>query len=221
MKKTFRLFSASLVLALCLGMTACQSSQHKTSTKSSTKTQMTSKSSQKKSSSQSSKGQEKNSSSSSSASSSSQADKKQEPEQKQDGKSSENSSLNLDALTQGDYSSIAGTWTDASGRVIVISPQGRISVLGTRGTMTIGRDGKGEALMTVTYDDGSSFGILIYGAGQAIPERHFQSGQADPSDTSKDRLVTAYSDNLDQGGSEQFKNQVLYKSSNDYSSLSQ
>ncbi len=198
MKKTFRLFSASLVLALCLGMTACQSSQHKTSTKSSTKTQMTSKSSQKKSSSQSSKGQEKNSSSSSSASSSSQADKK-----------------------QGDYSSIAGTWTDASGRVIVISPQGRISVLGTRGTMTIGRDGKGEALMTVTYDDGSSFGILIYGAGQAIPERHFQSGQADPSDTSKDRLVTAYSDILDQGGSEQFKNQVLYKSSNDYSSLSQ
>lgn len=75
--------------------------------------------------------------------------------------------------------------------------------------------------MTVTYDDGTSFSILMYGAGQPIPDRHFQNSQADPSDTSKDRLVTAYSDILDSSGTDQFKNQVLYKSSDDYSSLVQ
>ena len=221
MKKTFRLFSVILVVVVSLGMTACHSNSHKTTSKTSSKTHMTtrSKSSTKKSSSQTSKQEQKGSSAT--TSSSSQEKKNGDSQQKQGEKSAANSSFNFDALTQGDYSSIAGTWSDASGRVIVISPQGRISVLGTTGSITVSRDGKGEALMSVTYDDGTSFGILMYGAGQSIPDRHFQIGQADPSDTSKDRLVTAYSDILDQGGSDQFRNQVLYKTSNDYSSLAQ
>ncbi|MGT2930272.1 DUF6287 domain-containing protein [Streptococcus dentasini] len=122
------------------------------------------------------------------------------------------------ALASGDFSSLAGTWSDANGRTLIIAPDGSANILGTPASITVTRDGKGEALMMVTYEDGTSLGILMYSAGERIPDRHFQSG-ADTSDNSRNRLVTAASDVLDEGGSDQFKNQVLYKTSADYEGL--
>lgn len=218
MRKSFRLLSLTLAVCLSIGMTACNKPNRETrqtKTHQTLKPQAKSKKSSSKSSSHKASTKQKAKSSSSSNQAENNSDNKEAETP------SASSSFNLEALTKGDYTSISGTWADSSGRVVVISPQGRISVLGTTGSISVSRDGKGEALMTVTYDDGTSFSILMYGAGQPIPDRHFQNSQADPSDTSKDRLVTAYSDILDSSGTDQFKNQVLYKSSDDYSSLVQ
>ncbi|MFC3931860.1 DUF6287 domain-containing protein [Streptococcus dentapri] len=198
-KKIAIILSVSLVILLSLGSWGCSRNQSQPSNKSAESTQLASRST--------SKASTKNSDSQSSST----TDTSNSDDSTQN--SSAESSFDYDALENGDFSTITGIWADANGRTMIISPEGQINVLGTAGTIEVSRDGKGEALMTITYTDATSLGMLMYSAGEKIPDRHFKSGDTDPSDTNKNRIVSPSSDIFDEEGTQQFLNQVFYKTS--------
>lgn len=120
------------------------------------------------------------------------------------------SAIDDTGLANGDYSSLAGTWADANGRQLIIDSDGQVDLNGLSGNLTVGQDGKGETLVTITFEDDTNLTALIYKAGQEIPSAHFQSG-SDSTDHDRDRLIIPTTNIYDQEGTEALNSQVLYR----------
>ena len=90
------------------------------------------------------------------------------------------SSMNLDAIKNGDYSSIAGTWKNGKGITLTFDKNGLVSDTEKLGTPRVERD-----LFTIGVSTGNSgYSIILLPAG-----KKFTMGPGeDPSNHSVDRI---------------------------------
>lgn len=93
--------------------------------------------------------------------------------------------MNVDQISQGDYTSIMGTWRNAAGYELTFNATGLAS--SDREMGEYGDFSSGVFTIGVHAPTGG-FALLMIPAGQAIPESQFAEG-SDTSDNSKDRLV--------------------------------
>lgn len=93
--------------------------------------------------------------------------------------------MNVDQISQGDYTSIMGTWRNAAGYELTFNATGLASAdreMGEYGDFSSG-------VFTIgVHAPTGGFALLMIPAGQAIPESQFAEG-SDTSDSGKDRLV--------------------------------
>ena len=161
MKKMLSLMSLLLVLGL---LTACQSTTNKSDTsKSST-------------------------SSSQVADKSDEEDQSSEDEDADDEDTEDDSGMDVEAIAEGDFSSIAGTWKNGKGDVMVFDDNGLDSSSPYRVKFNnpVVKDGiLAGGLVPVTYSAG---GAAILFAPKGTVFKDDTSGQEDKSDNVKDRI---------------------------------
>lgn len=95
------------------------------------------------------------------------------------------SSVNIDSLTQADFSSIAGTWQDDQGNVMTIGADGTLSDGRFLYTNTV----NGEIYMaSLVTKEGASSGVFIIPAGASFPATMDAAGYV-AVDNSHDRIM--------------------------------
>lgn len=123
--------------------------------------------------------------------------------------------FDFNALAIGDFSSLAGQWTDANGYQFEFSPQGLVGQDDLSIT-SLTYDINGEAVSQINRHSGGGFILHYYPAGTEIPSWHFQITQSDPSDIGRDRLVATQINRFDYESTNQFVSSVFYKTSDSY-----
>lgn len=167
--------TASLVLVAC-----CQKKEEPTSTSSSSKVSSTSSTSSKKS--EKSAGSTANSGEVGSQEGS--VSSTQEP--------AVTSSLDMQAIASGDFSSMIGTWQDANGVSYTFDERGIVSDVAKLETDYAKLDENGLYLVGIRWNNLTGAAFLIIPAGKSLPADKTADG-TDPTDTSQDRFIIAQS----------------------------
>lgn len=107
--------------------------------------------------------------------------------------SEKSGSMDVQAISNGDLSSIVGTWETADGYTLVFNEDGLVNegaFLSTTFTLT---DNIIET--AVNYQMGSGHALMMIPAGVKIPARYFYDAEnaTDPTDISRDRMVGSQS----------------------------
>ena len=179
MKKWTRILAGALTASLVL--VACgQKKEEPTSTSSSSKVSSTSSTSSKKS--EKSAGSTANSGEVGSQEGS--VSSTQEP--------AVTSSLDMQAIASGDFSSMIGTWQDANGVSYTFDERGIVSDVAKLETDYAKLDENGLYLVGIRWNNFTGAAFLIFPAGKSLPADKTADG-TDPTDTSQDRFIIAQS----------------------------
>ena len=201
MKKWMILLAGTLVASSVL--VACgQKKDQPTSPSSSSKVSLTSSASSKKSETSKSSTELSTETSSSDTSISSSQENSQEPSEpatKESSAKSEikgekepaaTSSLDMQAIASGDFSSMAGTWRDANGVTYTFDAKGLVSDVAKLELTYAGLDENGIYRTNIRWHDLTGAALSIIPAGKKLPAGETVSGQ-DPTDSSRDRFIIA------------------------------
>lgn len=187
--------TASLVLAAC-----GQKNEQKTTASSSSKVSSTSSTSSEKSGKSakstgpSSEAASNQGESVSSAQQSSEEEKKAPRDgSKEDKQPAAVSSLDMNAIAAGDFTSMAGTWQDANGVSYTFDAAGLASDVAKLETGAYsGPDENGIYRAGIRWNNATGAAFLIIPAGKSLPAEETVNG-VDPTDTSQDRFIIAQS----------------------------
>lgn len=203
MKKWMILLAGTLVASSVL--VACgQKKEKPTSPSSSSKVSLTSTSSasSKKSETRKSSTELSTEASSSDTSISSSQENSQEPsepatkessaksESKEEREPAATSSLDMQAIASGDFSSMAGTWRDANGVTYTFDAKGLVSDVAKLELVYAGLDENGIYRTNIRWHNLTGAALSIIPAGKKLPAGETVSGQ-DPTDSSRDRFIIA------------------------------
>ena len=201
MKKWMILLAGTLVASSVL--VACgQKKDQPTSPSSSSKVSLTSSASSKKSETSKSSTELSTETSSSDTSISSSQENSQEPSEpatKESSAKSEikgekepaaTSSLDMQAIASGDFSSMAGTWRDANGVTYTFDAKGLVSDVAKLELVYAGLDENGIYRTSIRWHNLTGAALSIIPAGKKLPAKETVSGQ-DPTDRSQDRFIIA------------------------------
>ena len=201
MKKWMILLAGTLVASSVL--VACgQKKDQPTSPSSSSKVSLTSSASSKKSETSKSSTELSTETTSSDTSISSSQENSQEPSEpatKESSAKSEikgekepaaTSSLDMQAIASGDFSSMAGTWRDANGVTYTFDAKGLVSDVAKLELVYAGLDENGIYRTSIRWNNLTGAALSIIPAGKKLPAGETVSGQ-DPTDSSRDRFIIA------------------------------
>lgn len=201
MKKWMILLAGTLVASSVL--VACgQKKEKPTSPSSSSKVSSTSSASSKKSETRKNSTELSTETSSSDTSISSSQENSQEPsepatkessaksESKREKESAATSSLDMQAIASGDFSSMAGTWRDANGVTYTFDAKGLVSDVAKLELVYAGLDENGIYRTNIRWNNLTGAALSIIPAGKKLPAGETVSGQ-DPTDSSQDRFIIA------------------------------
>ena len=201
MKKWMILLAGTLVASSML--VACgQKKDQATSPSSSSKVSSTSSAPSKKSETRKSSTELSTETSSSDTSISSSQENSQEPsepatkessaksESKGEKEPATTSSLDMQAIASGDFSSMAGTWRDANGVTYTFDAKGLVSDVAKLELGYAGLDENGIYRTNIRWHNLTGAALSIIPAGKKLPAGETVSGQ-DPTDSSRDRFIIA------------------------------
>lgn len=100
------------------------------------------------------------------------------------------SSLDMQAIASGDFSSMAGTWQDANGVTYTFDAKGLVSDVAKLELIYAGLDENGIYRTSIRWHNLTGAALSIIPAGKKLPAKETVSGQ-DPTDTSQDRFIIA------------------------------
>ena len=201
MKKWMILLAGTLVASSVL-MACGQKKDQPTSPSSSSKVSSTSSAPSKKSETRKSSTELSTETSSSDTSSSSSQENSQEPsepatkessaksESKEEREPAATSSLDMQAIASGDFSSMAGTWRDANGVTYTFDAKGLVSDVAKLELVYAGLDENGIYRTNIRWHNLTGAALSIIPAGKKLPAGETVSGQ-DPTDSSRDRFIIA------------------------------
>lgn len=201
MKKWMILLAGTLVASSVL--VACgQKKDQPTSPSSSSKVSSTSSAPSKKSETRKSSTELSTETSSSDTSISSSQENSQEPsepatkessaksESKGEKEPAATSSLDMQAIASGDFSSMAGTWQDANGVTYTFDSKGLVSDVAKLELVYAGLNENGIYRTNIRWNNLTGAALSIIPAGKKLPAGETVSGQ-DPTDSSQDRFIIA------------------------------
>ena len=201
MKKWMILLAGTLVASSVL-MACGQKKDQPTSPSSSSKVSATSSAPSKKSETRKSSTELSTETSSSDTSISSSQENSQEPsepatkessaksESKEEREPAATSSLDMQAIASGDFSSMAGTWRDANGVTYTFDAKGLVSDVAKLELVYAGLDENGIYRTNIRWHNLTGAALSIIPAGKKLPAGETVSGQ-DPTDSSRDRFIIA------------------------------
>ena len=201
MKKWMIILAGTLVASSVL-MACGQKKDQPTSPSSSSKVSSTSSAPSKKSETRKSSTELSTETSSSDTSISSSQENSQEPsepatkessaksESKEEREPAATSSLDMQAIASGDFSSMAGTWRDANGVTYTFDAKGLVSDVAKLELVYAGLDENGIYRTNIRWHNLTGAALSIIPAGKKLPAGETVSGQ-DPTDSSRDRLIIA------------------------------
>ena len=201
MKKWMILLAGTLVASSVL-MACGQKKDQPTSPSSSSKVSSTSSAPSKKSETRKSSTELSTETSSSDTSISSSQENSQEPsepatkessaksESKEEREPAATSSLDMQAIASGDFSSMAGTWRDANGVTYIFDAKGLVSDVAKLELVYAGLDENGIYRTNIRWHNLTGAALSIIPAGKKLPAGETVSGQ-DPTDSSRDRFIIA------------------------------
>ena len=201
MKKWMILLAGTLVASSVL-MACGQKKDQPTSPSSSSKVSSTSSAPSKKSETRKSSTELSTETSSSDTSISSSQENSQEPsepatkessaksESKEEREPAATSSLDMQAIASGDFSSMAGTWRDANGVTYTFDAKGLVSDVAKLELVYAGLDENGIYRTNIRWHNLTGAALSIIPAGKKLPAGETVSGQ-DPTDSSRDRFIIA------------------------------
>ena len=201
MKKWMILLAGTLVASSVL-MACGQKKDQPTSPSSSSKVSSTSSAPSKKSETRKSSTGLSTETSSSDTSISSSQENSQEPsepatkessaksESKEEREPAATSSLDMQAIASGDFSSMAGTWRDANGVTYTFDAKGLVSDVAKLELVYAGLDENGIYRTNIRWHNLTGAALSIIPAGKKLPAGETVSGQ-DPTDSSRDRFIIA------------------------------
>lgn len=99
-------------------------------------------------------------------------------------------SLDMQAIASGDFSSMAGTWQDANGVTYTFDAKGLVSDVAKLELGYAGLDENGIYRTSIRWHNLTGAALSIIPAGKKLPAKETVSGQ-DPTDTSQDRFIIA------------------------------
>ena len=102
------------------------------------------------------------------------------------------SSLDMQAIASGDFSSMIGTWQDANGVSYTFDERGIVSDVAKLETDYAKLDENGLYLVGIRWNNLTGAAFLIIPAGKSLPTDKTADG-TDPTDTSQDRFIIAQS----------------------------
>ena len=102
------------------------------------------------------------------------------------------SSLDMQAIASGDFSSMIGTWQDANGVSYTFDERGIVSDVAKLETDYAKLDENGLYLVGIRWNNFTGAAFLIIPAGKSLPADKTADG-TDPTDTSQDRFIIAQS----------------------------
>ena len=100
------------------------------------------------------------------------------------------SSLDMQAIASGDFSSMAGTWKDANGVTYTFDAKGLVSDVAKLELVYAGLDENGIYRTSIRWNNLTGAALSIIPAGRKLPAGETVSGQ-DPTDSSRDRFIIA------------------------------
>ena len=100
------------------------------------------------------------------------------------------SSLDMQAIASGDFSSMAGTWKDANGVTYTFDAKGLVSDVAKLELVYAGLDESGMYRTNIRWHNLTGAALSIIPAGKKLPAGETVSGQ-DPTDSSRDRFIIA------------------------------
>ena len=100
------------------------------------------------------------------------------------------SSLDMQAIASGDFSSMAGTWKDANGVTYTFDAKGLVSDVAKLELVYAGLDENGMYRTNIRWHNLTGAALSIIPAGKKLPAGETVSGQ-DPTDSSRDRFIIA------------------------------
>ena len=100
------------------------------------------------------------------------------------------SSLDMQAIASGDFSSMAGTWRDANGVTYTFDAKGLVSDVAKLELTYAGLDENGIYRTNIRWHNLTGAALSIIPAGKKLPAGETVSGQ-DPTDSSRDRFIIA------------------------------
>ena len=100
------------------------------------------------------------------------------------------SSLDMQAIASGDFSSMAGTWQDANGVTYTFDAKGLVSDVAKLELTYAGLDENGIYRTSIRWHNLTGAALSIIPAGKKLPAKETVSGQ-DPTDSSQDRFIIA------------------------------
>ena len=100
------------------------------------------------------------------------------------------SSLDMQAIASGDFSSMAGTWQDANGVTYTFDAKGLVSDVAKLELGYAGLDENGIYRTSIRWHNLTGAALSIIPAGKKLPAGETVSGQ-DPTDSSQDRFIIA------------------------------
>ena len=201
MKKWMILLAGTLVASSVL-MACGQKKDQPTSPSSSSKVSSTSSAPSKKSETRKSSTELSTETSSSDTSISSSQENSQEPsepatkessaksESKEEREPAATSSLDMQAIASGDFSSMAGTWRDANGVTYTFDAKGLVSDVAKLELVYAGLDENGIYRTNIRWHNLTGAALSIIPAGKNLPAGETVNGQ-DPTDSSRDRFIIA------------------------------
>ena len=100
------------------------------------------------------------------------------------------SSLDMQAIASGDFSSMAGSWQDANGVTYTFDAKGLVSDVAKLELIYAGLDENGIYRTSIRWHNLTGAALSIIPAGKKLPAKETVSGQ-DPTDSSQDRFIIA------------------------------
>ena len=111
-------------------------------------------------------------------------------ESKEEREPAATSSLDMQAIASGDFSSMAGTWQDANGVTYTFDAKGLVSDVAKLELVYAGLDENGIYRTSIRWNNLTGAALSIIPAGRKLPAGETVSGQ-DPTDSSRDRFIIA------------------------------
>jgi len=111
-------------------------------------------------------------------------------ESKEEREPAATSSLDMQAIDSGDFSSMAGTWRDANGVTYTFDAKGLVSDVAKLELVYAGLDENGIYRTNIRWHNLTGAALSIIPAGKKLPAGETVSGQ-DPTDSSRDRFIIA------------------------------
>ena len=112
------------------------------------------------------------------------------PESKGEKEPAAASSLDMQAIASGDFSSMAGTWQDANGVTYTFDAKGLVSDVAKLELIYAGLDENGIYRTSIRWHNLTGAALSIIPAGKKLSAKETVSGQ-DPTDSSRDRFIIA------------------------------
>ena len=110
------------------------------------------------------------------------------PESKGEKESATASSLDMQAIASGDFSSMAGSWQDANGVTYTFDAKGLVSDVAKLELIYAGLDENGIYRTSIRWHNLTGAALSIIPAGKKLSAKETVSGQ-DPTDSSQDRFI--------------------------------